>query len=470
MPTFGCWICLLAAAAGLCASTPDWHRIAWSDSLGLYCGGQRVGSMVDGIRVTDSSYPIVEYAHVQASNWMDTRGGSDRFELEERRYYDWEGNLDSAIQTIQSAAGANTWRLRRSGEEWVLNVNAGGAEKARRVHNVSGTLRTTYELYRRMFASRIKVGDTWTDTSFNMTSATPIVTTTRCEGVPSEANGGQWEFAVGDDLSQTTERWVVSRAGRTVLREVPPAFVARREPPEEPGAASGATPDYEVVRELFKVEAASPPSPGQTLALLPDQPEMLHESVHDFYTRDGEAWILRERSRGEVKELSVAEVVDHQHPWTKATVTIQSEHPRIIELAKQAGGEERNVGALVSVLNKWVFDHITKRSTATFSSALETLNAGFGDCGEHAALLTALLRARGIPARIFLGLVYVKSEGGYLYHAWTGVHADGAWVFADPAFGRFPVHGGLVPLVVDDTGENALFLSRLIGRVRIEHR
>ena len=33
-----------------------------------------------------------------------------------------------------------------------------------------------------------------------------------------------------------------------------------------------------------------------------------------------------------------------------------------------------------------------------------------GDCSEHAVLLTALLRARGIPARVSHGLVYLEQR------------------------------------------------------------
>ncbi len=52
-----------------------------------------------------------------------------------------------------------------------------------------------------------------------------------------------------------------------------------------------------------------------------------------------------------------------------------------------------------------------------------------GDCTEHAVLLTALLRAEGIPARTVTGLLYVDEflgqQGVFGYHMWTQ-----AWVVA----------------------------------------
>jgi hypothetical protein len=45
----------------------------------------------------------------------------------------------------------------------------------------------------------------------------------------------------------------------------------------------------------------------------------------------------------------------------------------------------------------------------------------------------------------------------------------GTWLFADPTLGLFPACEGLVPLVIDDSGEKALYLGGLMGRVGIEY-
>jgi transglutaminase-like putative cysteine protease len=111
---------------------------------------------------------------------------------------------------------------------------------------------------------------------------------------------------------------------------------------------------------------------------------------------------------------------------------------------------------------------LKKKNTATFSNALETLDAGFGDCGEHAVLLGALLRAAGIPARVVLGLVYVESKKAYMYHAWVMAHA-GEWVFTDAALGAFPAIGNYAPLIIDDTGGGAVRIFKLLGKININY-
>jgi transglutaminase-like putative cysteine protease len=116
-----------------------------------------------------------------------------------------------------------------------------------------------------------------------------------------------------------------------------------------------------------------------------------------------------------------------------------------------------------------VYSHVQKRNDATLSNALETLNAGYGDCGEHAALLAALLRAAGIPSRVALGLLYIDSKKAYFYHAQVTAFVGGGWLFADPTWDVFPASGRFVPLIIDDTGTDAMLIARLIGRIRIEY-
>ncbi len=57
-----------------------------------------------------------------------------------------------------------------------------------------------------------------------------------------------------------------------------------------------------------------------------------------------------------------------------------------------------------------------------------------GDCTEHAVLLTAMLRARRIPARVATGLVYVDGQTGFTPHMWTEAMIDGEWTALDATF------------------------------------
>ncbi len=58
-----------------------------------------------------------------------------------------------------------------------------------------------------------------------------------------------------------------------------------------------------------------------------------------------------------------------------------------------------------------------------------------GVCVEHANLLTALLRANGIPARYVVGYAYSSVQEKFIGHTWVEVlAADGSWVPFDPTW------------------------------------
>jgi len=73
---------------------------------------------------------------------------------------------------------------------------------------------------------------------------------------------------------------------------------------------------------------------------------------------------------------------------------------------------------------------LEKKPTISIPSAREVLRTKVGDCNEHTALFVAMARAAGIPARINVGLVFVR--GAFYYHAWPEVYIDegarGTWL------------------------------------------
>jgi transglutaminase-like putative cysteine protease len=107
-------------------------------------------------------------------------------------------------------------------------------------------------------------------------------------------------------------------------------------------------------------------------------------------------------------------------------------------------GEHPSVNALVNVVAK----HIeVKTTTRMFDTASEVAYSHRGDCTEHAALLTALLRRSGKPARLVTGLA-VLVEGhdvGAFGHAWSEFYEAGTWHVIDAAL--HPVPGHVAPSI-----------------------
>jgi hypothetical protein len=109
-------------------------------------------------------------------------------------------------------------------------------------------------------------------------------------------------------------------------------------------------------------------------------------------------------------------------------------------IASLGGG---NPTALALLLEKAVHDRIRLKDFSTvMGTASETLARGRGDCTEHAVLLGAVCRARGIPARLVVG-VTPEDAGEMAWHLWTEVWL-GSWVALDATRG----HGDLAPATV----------------------
>ncbi|MCP4590667.1 MAG: transglutaminase domain-containing protein, partial [bacterium] len=119
-----------------------------------------------------------------------------------------------------------------------------------------------------------------------------------------------------------------------------------------------------------------------------------------------------------------------------ASELIESDSPEIRTLAEEVTAQATNAHEAAKELERWVHHKVLYRGSGIgFASAVETLESAQGDCTENAFLLTALLRARGIPARLVAGLVYTYSPtraSGFAYHVWVEAHL-GVWTALDSA-------------------------------------
>jgi hypothetical protein len=111
--------------------------------------------------------------------------------------------------------------------------------------------------------------------------------------------------------------------------------------------------------------------------------------------------------------------------WLRATelLDFKSEPVRGL-LAKAKLPKDGDAYRDAESLRRLVFRHLRRKDLATaFGSASEAARTQGGDCTEHAVLLAALLRAKGIPSRVASGLVYVPAMAGqgpgFGWHLWT---------------------------------------------------
>ncbi|MEE9603926.1 MAG: transglutaminase-like domain-containing protein [Thermoguttaceae bacterium] len=198
-------------------------------------------------------------------------------------------------------------------------------------------------------------------------------------------------------------------------------------------------------------------------------------------TADLTVYALRPDSRNANPAAADKPTADDRQPNNY----IQSDHAKVVALARKACGDETDPWKTAVKLERFVNDYVSKKDfSQAFATAAEVAENPVGDCSEHAVLLAALARARGIPARVAMGLVFVpdaaaspeKQAGGkFLYHMWTEVYVDGLWIPIDATLAMGGIGAGHLKLAHSNLkGASAIssFISvaQVLGRLKIESR
>jgi len=153
---------------------------------------------------------------------------------------------------------------------------------------------------------------------------------------------------------------------------------------------------------------------------------------------------------------------------------IQSDDARIVAVAREAAGRQEDPWLVAVALERHVRGLVKlKGFTQVFASAAEVIASGEGDCTEHAVLLAALARARGIPARVAMGLVYLENKKTFFYHMWTELHIKGRWIPMDATLGKGGIGAAHLKLAHSNLGGASAYSSflpvaQVLGRLQIK--
>jgi transglutaminase-like putative cysteine protease len=186
---------------------------------------------------------------------------------------------------------------------------------------------------------------------------------------------------------------------------------------------------------------------------------------------------------GQTFDESVVEIRDPQtlgpgpadvraHQYLTPEPLIESDDPDIRAEAERAVSGVRGNRQRAEQLTRYVNALLDKKPTVSLPSAREVLRTKVGDCNEHTALYVAMARALGIPARIAVGLVFVRGvQGAFYYHAWPEVYLDegngrGYWLPVDPTLNEFPADATHLRLARGGLDKQAAIIP-LIGRLKM---
>jgi transglutaminase-like putative cysteine protease len=122
---------------------------------------------------------------------------------------------------------------------------------------------------------------------------------------------------------------------------------------------------------------------------------------------------------------------------------IESANPQIVTLAGELGRGKKTVCQQVRAFYDYIGDELVYTYNGNDWGAQAALGAMGADCTEYTALLVALSRSQGIPARYFEGLLFLDAEtqaSARLEHAWPDVYIPNVgWMALDPTLGRSPL-------------------------------
>ena len=451
---------LLIWQAAFCSlrSPHEWEIIQHADTLDLFIKDRLGGSAMQSFIVDGKNGAILVETRLQAG---DADTASLSMEADDRRRYGLDGRLTGADMELAGREGTTRWHIGKDiAGGWTLAVTAGGVTRERHLSSVNESLEQTYRFYRDMKNRAIQPGEVFTDTSFDLESGTSVFQQRRCLEAPSRQNGFCWIFLSVNSAIGHEDTLKIDTSGAEMYEGMYP-FVGRRK------NGSGRKASISAFDELA-IPAEQPAGPDQSIALVLETGLSPDSSVMQWYRHQGNAWIVTAIREHCPNAASAEESTAEPNQYTAATVTMQSDDARIVRLADSLVKGRADRCDSIGACFRWVYDRLEKRITPTFSNAIETLEAGYGDCNQHAVLLGALLRAVKIPARIILGMVYSPGKKGYYGHAWVAAWSRNGWVFVDPALGVFPAGQDRIPLVIDDTGSEGFRIARLMGRIKVQ--
>lgn len=267
----------------------------------------------------------------------------------------------------------------------------------------------------------------------------------------------------------TSTSWITD-TGEVVREESPLGLMVVKETPER--ATALAVPG-EVQSDMLEA-AAVVPSPPRRI----DDPA----SVERLLVRlDGVDLSSPEvQGAGQTVTANVVEVRDAEtlraqpgepdlSPFLRPELFIESDAPEIVAEAKKAAAGATAPRLIAERLTRHVNALLEKKPTVSLPSAREVLRTGVGDCNEHTALYVAMARAIGLPARIAVGLVYMR--GGFYYHAWPEVYLGegrgrGLWLPVDPTLNQFPADATHIRLARGGLDRQVAILPA-IGRAKM---
>jgi transglutaminase-like putative cysteine protease len=445
---------------------------------GVYYRGEKMGFTVSQTIRTDEGFELQEDARLV----MNLFGSTSTTTIHTTAWVDrdfalksFEFSLDPGTGPIQVRGAVNPPGSRPEGGPLLtVAITSGGATRTEE-RRLKDAPVITQNLWRLLAARGFEEGSRhqWTVFDPATLGSAPVEVRIGAREVVRTRDGVIPAFRVEMAFrGLTTTSWVTD-TGDVVREESPLGLMTLRETPEE---AQGLAVPNRVQRDLLRMAAVVPemrrridePRDVRRMVLRLEGAEVAGSDLDGVgQTVDGKTIEIRDP-----QTLQAGPADPEAATFLAPGPFLESDAPEIIAEANLALKGVTGARARAERLTRYVNALLDKKPTVSLPSAREVLRTKVGDCNEHTALYVAMARAAGIPARIAVGLVFVRGDqGAFYYHAWPEVYLDegngrGLWLPVDPTFNQFPADGTHLRLVRGGLDKQAAILP-LIGSLRI---
>ncbi|HXG53200.1 MAG TPA: transglutaminase-like domain-containing protein [candidate division Zixibacteria bacterium] len=433
---------------------------------GIYYRGEKIGYATQAIRPGEPGYRIADYAIMRLRLLDTTRTAVTRLNVE----VDPEWALERFDFDLQSDGVRFKARGRAAAGRLVLEVESAGHATKREIP-LTQTPYLPAALKPFIATQQLQPGKEYYFSTFDPASLSQQVTTVVVEGREQIRVGDRTEPAmrVRQKFRGISVVSWLDGAGGTLREESPAGFTLVRQSPNE----AKAMPSGPRAVPLDLIAAT---------AIAPDRPVEHPERLRRMRLRLGGVETMnfpmlglgRQKLRGDVLEIRREELQDLRFvrlpvrdrmlaSYLQPTPFLQSDHPKIRDLASRIVGRERDAREAAERIRRWVHRELAKQPTVSVPNALQVLELKRGDCNEHTVLFNALARAAGLPAKTVVGVAYVRNA--FYYHAWSEVWL-GQWVSLDATLDQFPADAAHVKFLEGDI-DRQIDVLQLIGRLSI---
>lgn len=194
----------------------------------------------------------------------------------------------------------------------------------------------------------------------------------------------------------------------------------------------------ELLDRKLQIEAPNASAESSKVTYEIDREELADDSLYSLISRKVNQQVKSQSSLSVLVTVwnpngNLPDTIEQDPPSEACSTPIDPDSPLIQQLSKIPGADADSRTAMQQLTLGLHRNLVKEPLSRKFERAKAVAARRAGDCKGHATLLVAVLRARGIPARVASGLLLSESTANF--HMWCEGWDGQKWISLDPWLG-----------------------------------